>query len=117
MKKRRNNKKRKTRHEVEVPFPVSLSGVLVVVLVLGLSYMWLCARCDALGKEIKHRESALTAARKRLVNEQDRWSYLTSPANLRRAIQKYGLEMSMPSQDQVVRVRYANYVSTELARN
>ncbi len=73
---------------------------------LGLSYMWLCARCDALGKDIKRKEAELTFAQKRLVNEQDRWSYTTSPANLERAIKKHRLDMVMPREKQIVRVRY-----------
>jgi len=105
MKKRRKQKK-KWKKEVEVPFPVSLGGALVLVLVLGLSYMWIDVRCDALGKQIKHRESALLSAQKRLVNEQDRWSYLTSPANLRRAIRRWNLNMKMPEESQIVRVRF-----------
>jgi len=102
---KRKKKKMKKNH-VQVPFPVLLANVLVLVAVLGLSYMWLCSRCDALGKEIKGKEAELTAAQKRLVNEQDRWSYITSPANLQRAIKKHRLNMVMPRENQIVRVRY-----------
>ena len=103
---RKKHSRKSGRQQVEVPVPVPLSGVLVLMLVLGLSYMWIDVRCDALGKEIKHREAVLAAARKRLVNEQDRWSYLTSPVNLRRAIRKWHLDMEMPDESQIVRVRY-----------
>lgn len=96
--------KKKKKNQVQVPFPVLLANVLVLVAVLGLSYMWLCSRCDALGKDIKHKEVELNAAQKRLVNEQDRWSSITSPANLERAIRKHGLAMTMPREKQVVRV-------------
>jgi len=99
-------KKKKKKQQVQVPFPVLLANVLVLVAVLGLSYMWLCSRCDALGKDIKGREKELADAQKRLVNEQDRWSYITSPANLERAIKKHRLEMVMPREAQIVRVRY-----------
>lgn len=102
----RKNKKTHKKNQVRVPFPVLLANILVLVAVLGLSYMWVYSRCDALGKEIKHKESTLVKASKRLVNEQDRWSYITSPANLERAIKKYQLEMVMPRESQIVRVRY-----------
>ena len=91
-----------------MPFPVLLANVLVLVTVLGLSYIGLCTQCEALGKDIKGREKELTVAQKRLVNEQDRWSYITSPANLERAIKKHRLEMAMPRESQIVRVRYQN---------
>ena len=100
--KRKKTKMKK--NQVQVPFPVLLANILVLVAVLGLSYMWLCSRCDALGKEIKHKEIELTSAQKRLVNEQDRWSSITSPANLQRAIRKHQLGMIMPREKQIVRV-------------
>jgi hypothetical protein len=102
--KRKIVKKKSKTNQVKVPFPVLLANVLVLVAVLGLSYMWLCSRCDALGKEIKRKEAALIAANKRLTNEQDRWSSITSPANLERAIRKQGLAMTMPSESQIMRV-------------
>lgn len=102
--KRKTTKKKMKKNQVQVPFPVLLANVLVLVAVLGLSYMWLCSRCDALGKDIRQKEAELVAAQKRLVNEQDRWSSITSPANLERAIGKYDLAMIMPRENQVLRV-------------
>jgi hypothetical protein len=99
----RKNKKTK-KNQVRVPFPVLLANVLVLVAVLGLSYMWLCSRCDALGKDIKGKERELVATQKRLLGEQDRWSYITSPANLERAIKKHQLDMAMPREAQIIRV-------------
>ena len=101
---KRKTKKKTKKNQVQVPFPVVLANVLVLVAVLGLSYMWLCSRCDALGKNIKHKEAELYTAQKRLVNEQDRWSSITSPGNLQRAIKKYNLGMIMPRENQVTRV-------------
>jgi hypothetical protein len=102
----KRKKKKMKKNQVQVPFPVLLANILVLVAVLGLSYMWLCSRCDALGKDIKMKEKELTAAQKRLVNEQDRWSYITSPANLKRAIKNHQLDMIMPREAQIIRVRY-----------
>jgi hypothetical protein len=102
----KRKKKKMKKNQVQVPFPVLLANVLVLVAVLGLSYMWLCSRCDALGKDIKGKERELTSAQKRLVIEQDRWSIITSPANLKRAIKKHRLDMVMPREAQIVRVSY-----------
>lgn len=106
MAKKRKKRKKMKKNQVQVPFPVLLANILVLVVVLGLSYMWLCSRCDALGKEIKSKEAELATAQKRLVKEQDLWSSLTSPANLERAIRKHRLNMVMPRDAQIVRVRY-----------
>lgn len=109
--KRKTSKKKMKKNQVQVPFPVLLANVLVLVAVLGLSYMWLCSRCDSLGKEIKNKEAELASAHKRLVSEQDRWSSITSPANLERAIQKHELTMIMPRESQVMRVGRWNGIS------
>lgn len=101
---KRKNRRRKKKNQVQVPFPVVLANVLVLVAVLGLSYMWLCARCDALGREIKNKEAELAAAQKRCNNEQERWSIMTSPSNLQQAIRKFGLDMVMPSESQIVKM-------------
>jgi hypothetical protein len=94
------------KNQVQVPFPVLLANILVLVAVLGLSYMWLHSRCDALGKDIRAKEKELRVAQKALVKEQDRWSNMTSPINLERAIKKHRLNMVMPREKQIVRVRY-----------
>lgn len=101
---KRSSKTKSKKKQARVPFPSMLAYMLVAVTVLGLSYVWVCTRCDALGKEIKRKEAELAAAQKRLVNEQDRWSSITSPANLERAIRKHRLAMTMPKENQVVRV-------------
>ncbi len=101
---KRKSSRKKKKNQVQVPFPVLLANVLVLVAVLGLSYMWLCARCDALGREIKAKEAELAAAQKRCNNEQERWSIMTSPSNLRRAIQKFDLKMQMPDESQIVKM-------------
>ena len=102
----KRKKKRMKKNHVRVPFPVVLANILVLVAVLGLSYMWLCSRCDALGREIKRKEAELGEAHRRYVTEQDVWSSMTSPANLERAIRKHKLDMIMPRERQVIRVNY-----------
>ena len=110
----KRKKKKMKKNQVQVPFPVLLANILVLVAVLGLSYMWLCSRCDALGKDIKDREKKFAAAHKRWVTEQDRWSTITSPANLERAIKKHRLDMVMPRESQIVRVSY-RYVADNVS--
>ncbi|RKX43122.1 MAG: hypothetical protein DRP64_08680 [Verrucomicrobia bacterium] len=102
----KRKKKKMKKNQVQVPFPVLLANILVLVAVLGLSYMWLCSRCDALGKEIGDRESKLATARKHLEDERDRWSTITSPLNLERTIKKHRLHMVMSSEEQRINVRY-----------
>lgn len=103
MKKRTKRKQKKS--EVRIPFPVVLANVLVFVAVFGLSYVWLCARCEMLGQEIKRLETVQRDTRRRMINEQDRWANLLAPANFERALRRHNLAMSLPDERQIVRVR------------
>lgn len=100
----RKNSRTKKKNEVRVPFPMVLANVLVAVAVLGLSYMWLSARCDALGKQIKAAELELDKVQKQARTEQERWATLTNPSNLRTAIKRFDLNMSMPRDSQIVKL-------------
>lgn len=101
---RKDNRTNKANNGVRVPFPMMLANVLVAVAVLGLSYMWLNARCDALGREIKAAELELAKAQKQARTEQERWATLTNPSNLRAAIKRFDLNMSMPRESQIVKL-------------
>ena len=113
---RRKKKKSATvkRQQARVPFPTLLATVLVLVTALGLSYMWLCSQCDMLGRQINLKEKELIVARKRLVNEQDRWSAVKAPQNIIYAIAQHKLEMSMHKNSQIVEIGTWN-VSRETA--
>jgi hypothetical protein len=106
---------RNRKAQVRIPFPVVLANMLVFVAVFGLSYVWLCARCDTLGQEIKQLELAQRDARRRLINEQDRWSNLLAPASLDRALKRHRLAMRLPDETQIVRVRSSGAPAGSLA--
>jgi hypothetical protein len=98
----KNNNKRK--HEVAVPFPTLLVGVLILLVIVGAGYMSINIRCDGLGKAIKTQEATLLKARKRLRIENTKWSKKISPMNLERAIERHGLAMMMPKSSQIIEV-------------
>lgn len=101
----RRNKSRSRKNHVQIPFPRMLANILVFILVFGLSYVWLCARCDMLGREIRRLESVQRETRRQLINEQDRWANLLAPASFERALKRHKLAMQMPDARQIVRVR------------
>jgi hypothetical protein len=114
MKKRQRNRK----SYVKIPFPTMLACFLVFVVVFGLSYLWLCARCEMLGQEIRRLETVQRDTRRQLSNEQDRWASRLSPASLDRALKQHGLAMHLPDEQQIVRVRRGTVASvTALAYN
>jgi hypothetical protein len=116
MKKRQKTRSRKAR--VQIPFPMVLANILVFVAVFGLSYVWLCARCDLLGQDIRQLETVQRNTDRLLNNEQDRWASQLSPASLDRALQRCKLAMRLPDERQIVRVRSGTVASvTALAYN
>lgn len=108
--KKRQSTNRKS--HVRIPFPTMLAIFLVFVAVFGISYLWLCARCELLGQEIKRLETVQRDTRRQLTNEQDRWAGQLSPASLERALKRHNLAMSLPDARQIVRVRSGTADST-----
>ena len=98
---KQNRKKRRTTTGVAAPFTVLLStGAL-----LALSYLWLCGRCETLGRRIKSLEERQAEVHKRVVTEQFKWSNAKSPGNLEQLLQRHRLAMSLPDEGRVMRVR------------
>lgn len=98
---RRKNKDRIYRGFV---FPFRYALVLAGIAVIALTYLLLCNRCDAMGKQIKVLERELADVHKRRVNEEFKWSNLRSPANIEQALLRHQLVMRWPDKTRVVRL-------------
>lgn len=86
-------------------FPGTLFGVLLSLMIFALGYLYLCGRCDDLGKKINQLEKTRDNLRREIVNEEFKWSNMTSPASMEKLLAKHGLTMTWPSEDSVVRLR------------
>jgi hypothetical protein len=96
--KRRNRKKRVD----GFIFPAPFAGVLVFISVAALSYLWLCSRCDELGREIKVLEKEQVQLENKFLNEEYKWMSMKSPKNIEETLMRYGIAMTWPRRDQVV---------------
>jgi hypothetical protein len=85
--------------------PAWLAVAVVVAAGLGFTYLWLGTRCDAIGQRIKKLEQEKIAVRRLVVNEEYKWSNLTTFENISRLLKKHNLQMDWPKQTDVVRVR------------
>lgn len=83
-------------------FPVPFAGVVVLVSVLGLSYVWLVGQCDALGRELKALEREQETLHKKYLNEEFRWMRMKSPRNMERVLRIRRIPMDWPRGDQLV---------------
>ncbi len=88
-----------------------VSGALVVSLLLLLAfafgYLWVGAQCDGIGRRIKGLEREKEAVHRRVVNEELKWSNLTTYESLSRLLKQHHIEMDWPKQHQIVRLRRA----------
>jgi hypothetical protein len=85
-------------------FPTVLAGILLMATGTALGYLWLCGRCEDLGRRIKALEQQKVALERRVVNEEYKWSNMTSPQNMEKLLQAHKLEMVWPSEKNVVRI-------------
>ena len=109
---RRNRKKTKVHGFI---FPVPIAGLLVLLSILGLAYVWLGYRCEALGRELKELETERAALRKKYLNEEYRWTQMKSLENIERVLLKHRIRMSWPHRDQVVSLPNIETLQAELA--
>ncbi|HMP89817.1 MAG TPA: hypothetical protein PJ991_06430 [Kiritimatiellia bacterium] len=86
-------------------FPGTLFGVLLALMLFSFSYLYICGRCDDLGKKINQLEKKRDELRREIVNEEFKWSNMTSPKNMEALLKKHQLNMIWPSEDSVVRLR------------
>ena len=104
--KKKSRKRKNRKQSAQVPFPTVLANVLVLVVVIGLSYIWLCSRCDTVGKEIKTKEYELVKAKKSLERQIHIWEVTKTPVNLKRAINKHRLKMEIAKSAQCMEIGF-----------
>ena len=88
----------------KLPLPIVLVLILIISLVIGASYMSVNSQCIHLGKKITMQEKQISSIKNRLIINNQKWSSMTSPVNLERAINYHELNMVMPNNKQVIRV-------------
>jgi hypothetical protein len=90
-------------------FPVPFAGLVVVIAALAMGYVWLGVRCEALGKDLKKIELEKAELNKRCLNEEYNWTRMKSPQNLDKALARFGIVMTWPRPDQIVRLTEADF--------
>ena len=84
-------------------FPSRVASTLVVLVVIGLAYVWLHNSSEALGRKIRKLELEEQELDRRIDIETYTWATLTGPASMKEALRKHGLSaMSVPAPTDVV---------------
>ena len=110
---RKRTTNRKKKQNKGFVFPVPLAAILALVAVTCLSYLWLCGRTEALGSEIKRLENKKAAMQRQVANEEYKWSIAITPQNIQKALERWNLDMSWPTENQVVHVRNMEWYLNE----
>ncbi|HMP76056.1 MAG TPA: hypothetical protein PKE12_07165 [Kiritimatiellia bacterium] len=118
MARRRNRNYRKKARTAPISGPLVL--VLISAMGLAFGWLWLNNRCELLGTRIKELEQERTALRRRVANEEFKWSSLTTYESMMKLLKEHRIEMDWPRERQIVRIRRAagdEGAETSFARN
>jgi hypothetical protein len=94
-------------------FHVPVAAVLSVLSVVALSYLWLGGRCEALGRELKELEAERANLHRVAQHEEYRWARMCAPLSIERALRRYGIRMSWPDKDRIVRLHRSDLLGDE----
>ena len=108
---RKNRKKRKLNASM-VPRP--FAGVVALVVVFALGYVWIGSRCEALGRELKSLENERQVLHKQYLIEESKWIRMKSPQELQKALERHNIIMTWPKNDQVIRLSDVNLFDVPL---
>ena len=76
-----------------------VSGFIMLMIFFGMN-----SRCSSITREIGRKEKELQRLEAELTRENTRWDEMKVPERLNVALARFGLEMSAPREDQLVRM-------------
>ncbi len=94
--------------------PAPLTMIVVMAGALGLSYLWLCSRCEVLGQGLKRLEQDKARVHKLRLNEEYKWANMKSPVNIEKALKTHCLDMRWPERHQVIRLHKVDYALADM---
>lgn len=95
----RRNRRRKV---YTFPVPLPLAGLVSLAVILAIVYIWLQARCEQVGKQVRAVEELHSELRKKLAYEQYRWARMRSPEGVASALARHKITMDWPRPEQIV---------------
>lgn len=110
---RKQNRKKKNLANIRAVIPVAVAMLMLTI--VGIGYVALSWRCEAIGREINSLETEKKELEKRLMNEEYKWMRMKSPCNIEEALSKHGIAMTWPRRDQVQRLSATALPASQLA--
>ena len=88
-------------------FPRWFAACLSVAAILGISYIWLITRCEAMARDIKKTEERVGEVQRRILNEEYKWSNTCTLRRVREQLARFHIEMDWPDKDRIVHLSRA----------
>lgn len=83
---------------------MGIASLIVSGFIMMMIFFAVNSRCAAITREIGQKEKELKRLEAELTREKTKWDDMKTPARLKRALIKFGLEMDLPREDQIVRM-------------
>lgn len=102
----RRNKRIKKRSRFATS-SMGIASLIVSVFIMMMIFFAMNAKCSAISREIGQKETELRRLESELTREKTRWDEMKVPERLKTALTRFGLEMDVPREDQLVRMSSA----------
>ena len=102
---RRN--KRIKKHSRFATSSMGVASLIVSAFIMLMIFFSINSRCSSISREIGKKEKELQKLEAELTREKTRWDEMKVPERLSIALTKFGLAMSAPREDQMVRMTSA----------
>ena len=94
---------------------MGIASLIISAFIMMMIFFAMNSRCAAITREIGKKEKELKRLEQELTRENARWDEMKVPEKLNVALARFGLEMDLPREDQVVRIRTGAPVPGQLA--
>ena len=102
---RRN--KRIKKHSRFATSSMGIASLIVSGFIMMMIFFAMNAKCSSIAREIGQKERELQHLEAELMRERTRWDEMKVPERLAKALTRFGLEMDVPREDQLVRMSSA----------
>ena len=102
----RRNKRIKKRSRFATS-SMGIASLIVSVFIMLMIFFAMNTKCSAITREIDQKEKELQRLESELTREKTRWDEMKVPEHLKKALTRFGLEMDVPREDQLVRMSNA----------
>ena len=102
---RRNRRIKK--HSRFATSSMGIASLIISAFMMMMIFFAMNAKCSAITRDIGLKEKELQSLEAELTREKTHWDEMKVPERLKTALTRFGLEMDMPCEDQLVRMSNA----------